>query len=235
MLRKKIGETAVSWRWSPECRELTRPFVTTPFVLGKKNKKVGRLEEAEALPREHFDKTSFELGLAKVIDSLSRDLSDLKAGRQDPKILSQLRVRSSQHDGVLLNSLAAISQRDQRTLLVSVYDGDDVKAVQKAIQEANLNFNPQPTAKSPLQLAISLPRMTQEKRKELHVQMVRRADVARTQLRAERGDAMKAVKKSAGSENERAKLEKEVTAIVEKLNKNLEQSLEAAQQAVMSI
>lgn len=211
-----------------------RGFTTTPLSLAKKGKKGGS-EPAQSASSDQgpsFDRSALDSSCDTILKQLQKDLGDLKQGRTNPKILNNLRVSSDTLDKVPLSSLAAVTQRDPRTLLVTVYDPADVRAVQRTIQEANLNFNPQPVPKNDAQLAIALPRVTQEVRREQQAHMVKRAEAAKTQLRNTRADAMKAIKKSQTSEDERKRQEKEVTAVLEKHGKSIDQLLEQAKQAL---
>jgi ribosome recycling factor len=95
--------------------------------------------------------------------SLKRDMDSISTGRANPALLEIIKVEI--YGSIMpINQLANISVIDASTLAVQVWDRESVKAVEKAITNANLGFNPQTEGSN---IRISIPKLSEERRKEL--------------------------------------------------------------------
>ncbi len=100
--------------------------------------------------------------ISKAHDALRRDLSTLRAGRANPALLDGIRV---DYYGTMtpLAQMAHINVPEARLLTVKPWDKTAMKAVEKAIREADLGLNPQSDGDI---LRLPLPPLTEERRKE---------------------------------------------------------------------
>lgn len=100
--------------------------------------------------------------ISKAHDALRRDLSTLRAGRANPALLDGIRV---DYYGTMtpLSQMAHINVPEARLLTVKPWDKTAMKAVEKAIREADLGLNPQSDGDI---LRLPLPPLTEERRKE---------------------------------------------------------------------
>ena len=73
--------------------------------------------------------------------SLKRDLDSISTGRASPNALDTVKAEVY-GDFMSLSQLATVSVSDASTLTIQVWDKANVKAVEKAIINANLGFNP---------------------------------------------------------------------------------------------
>lgn len=98
-----------------------------------------------------------------TISSLKRDLDSISTGRASPNLLDTIRVEVY---GQLMPiaQLANVSVPEATTLTIQVWDRENVKAVEKAIVNSNLGFNP---AVEGTLLRISIPKLSEERRKDL--------------------------------------------------------------------
>ena len=105
----------------------------------------------------------FEDGISKAIEFFKGELSTIRAGRANPKILDKITV-DYYGTQTPLNQMSNISVPEARMLLISVWDISQVKPISKAIEAANLGVNPSDDGKV---IRLVFPPLTEERRKEL--------------------------------------------------------------------
>ena len=98
-----------------------------------------------------------------TMNSLKRDLDSISTGRANPSLLDTIRVEVY---GSLMpiSQVGSISVPEATTLSIQVWDRENVKAVEKAIINANLGFNPTVDG---MTLRISIPKLSEERRRDL--------------------------------------------------------------------
>ena len=98
----------------------------------------------------------------RPIESLTKDLGSISTGRATPALLDRVKV---DYYGSLkpLNQVANISVPEATTLSVQVWDKGMVSAVEKAIINSNLGFNPRVDGAI---LRINIPKLSEERRTE---------------------------------------------------------------------
>lgn len=95
--------------------------------------------------------------------SLKRDFDSISTGRANPNALDPIKAEVY-GDFMPLAQLATVSVSDASTLTIQVWDKANVKAVEKAIINANLGFNPMIDGQI---LRIIFPKLSEERRKEM--------------------------------------------------------------------
>jgi len=95
--------------------------------------------------------------------SLKRDFDSISTGRANPNALDPIKAEVY-GDFMSLAQLATVSVSDASTLTIQVWDKANVKAVEKAIINANLGFNPMIDGQI---LRIIFPKLSEERRKEM--------------------------------------------------------------------
>ena len=95
--------------------------------------------------------------------SLKRDLDSISTGRANPNLLDAIRVEiyGSQ---MPISQLANISASDSSTLNIQAWDRESLKPIEKAIIAGNLGFTPIVDGNL---IRISIPKLSEERRKEL--------------------------------------------------------------------
>jgi ribosome recycling factor len=135
-----------------------------------------------------------------------------------------------------INQVATVSVPEARLISVQVWDQANVKAVEKAIRDANLGLNPQ-TEGAVLRLRI--PELNQERRQELVKLGHKYAETARIAVRHVRRDGidhLKSQKKDGHvSEDEIKRLETEVQKATDQHIAEIDQMLGSKEKEVMSI
>jgi ribosome recycling factor len=117
-----------------------------------------------------------------------------------------------------LKECAVISTPDARLIQIQPWDASLTKAIEKAIQMANLGFNPIADGKT---VRIPLPDMSRERRLEFVKTANRLAEEGRVHVRNARRDAFDSVKKAKLTEDESKRIEKEIQSMTDKSIKDI--------------
>jgi ribosome recycling factor len=127
-----------------------------------------------------------------AIAAFKHDLASLRTGRASSNLLDAIQVKAYGTD-MPLNQVANVTVPEPRMISVSVWDKAMVSAVDRAIREANLGFNPIVDGTN---LRIPLPELNEQRRKELVKIAHGYAENARVAVRHVRRDGMDSLKKS---------------------------------------
>jgi ribosome recycling factor len=127
-----------------------------------------------------------------AISAFKHDVASLRTGRASSNLLDAVQV-SAYGTHMPINQVANVSVPEPRMLSVSVWDKSMVGAVDRAIREANLGFNPIVDGTN---LRIPLPELNEQRRKELVKLAHGYAENARVAIRHVRRDGMEHLKKA---------------------------------------
>jgi len=107
--------------------------------------------------------------MEKSVEALNRELSTIRTGRASPALVENLTV---DYYGVPtpLVQLASISVPEARSLMIQPWDKQTLKEVEKSILKSDLGLVPNNDGNL---IRISIPTLTEERRKDL-VKLVRR-------------------------------------------------------------
>lgn len=130
--------------------------------------------------------------MTKGIESLSRELAKLRAGRANPALLDRVFVDYYGAE-TPLNQLATISVPEARLLTIQPFDKSSLTDIERAIQKADLGLTPSNDGSI---IRISIPALTEERRKDLVKIVKRSAEDAKVAIRNVRRDANDDLKKS---------------------------------------
>jgi ribosome recycling factor len=127
-----------------------------------------------------------------AIHAYKTDLASLRTGRASANLLDPIHV-DAYGASMPLNQVATVSVPEPRMISVSVWDRQLVGAVDRAVRESNLGFNPIVDGST---LRIPLPELTEDRRKQLVKIAHQYAEQARVAVRHVRRDGMEHVKKA---------------------------------------
>lgn len=127
-----------------------------------------------------------------AIAAFQHDLASLRTGRASSNLLDPIQVQAYGAP-MPINQVATVSVPEPRMISVSVWDKQLVGAVDRAIRESNLGFNPIVDGTT---LRIPLPELNEQRRKELVKIAHQYAEQARVAARHVRRDGMEHIKKS---------------------------------------
>ena len=123
---------------------------------------------------------------------MGKDMSVMRTGRANPMMLEGVKVEAY-GSLVPLKQVAAVSVPEARTLEIRPWDPTTLIDIEKALQKADVGAMPQSDGKM---LRISLPMMTEERRKDLVKGLKKLGEEFRVGVRNDRQEALNKVKKS---------------------------------------
>ncbi len=124
--------------------------------------------------------------LAKAHEALKRELLKLRAGRASANLLDGIKV-DYYGTPTPLGQMAHVNAPEPRLLTVKPWDKTQMKAVEKAIREADLGLNPQVDGDL---VRIPLPPLTEERRKEFVKIAKKYGEECKVSVRKARHDAI---------------------------------------------
>ena len=177
----------------------------------------------------------YEEKMKKCVVATEREFSSVRAGRANASILDRINV-DYYGTPTPVNQLAQISVPEARMLVITPWDANCTKDIEKAILASDIGINPQNDGKT---IRLSFPQPTEERRKELSKQVSRLAEDGKVAVRNVRRDAMdkiKAMKKNGEmTEDEQKISEKEVQDLADKYVKNLDALAAEKSKEIMSV
>jgi ribosome recycling factor len=120
-------------------------------------------------------------------------LASTRTGRASVHMLDQVKV-DYYGTPTPINQLAQLSAPEPQLIIISPYDPTILKGVEKAIQAADLGFNPLSDGKI---IRVPIPSMTEERRREVCRHINKVLEEHRTAVRNVRRDGNEALKKLA--------------------------------------
>ncbi|QIB69030.1 ribosome recycling factor [Aminipila butyrica] len=159
-----------------------------------------------------------EQKMIKTISVLKEELGTVRAGRANPTLLDKVMVDYYGSPAPIKN-LANISAPEPRTLLIAPFDPKTIADIEKAINNANLGMAPSNDGKA---IRLSVPQLTEERRKELTKTVKKYGEDAKVAVRNERRDANDELKKLEKSgELSEDDLKKQLDQIQKKIDKSM--------------
>ena len=125
--------------------------------------------------------------LEKIIEWYKTEISSLRTGRATPALVEDLYVDVYGTKSPLKH-IASISSPDSRSIMISPWDKGALTAIQSAIENSSLNLNPIADKDS---IRLSLPPLTEERRKDLIKVLGAKTEDGRVQSRHSRDEALK--------------------------------------------
>jgi len=132
----------------------------------------------------------YESKMQKTVEVLQNLFSTIRAGRANPSILDQLKV-DYYGNPTPINQIAGISTPDPRTLMITPWDANSLKVIEKAIMTSDLGINP---ANDGRVIRLQFPQPTEERRKELIKQINKQAEESKVAIRNIRREAVEKFK-----------------------------------------
>ena len=173
--------------------------------------------------------------MQKAIDHLEEELLNVRAGKASPNALNGVMVDyfGSQ---VPVSGAASVTVPDARTILIQPWDKNMLRPIEKAIIDSNIGLTPSNNGE---QIRLSIPPLTEERRKELIKQVKKYGEDAKVAVRNVRRDAMdkaKAMKKAGElTEDTQKTMEEDVQKLTDKYIKIIDAAVEEKQKEIMAV
>lgn len=168
------------------------------------------------------------------IAHLEKEFLNIRAGKATPQMLGGVFVNyyGSQTP---LSQVANINVPDARTITVTPWEKSMLHPIEKAIMIANLGFNPMNNGDN---IIISVPPLTEERRRDLVKQAKAEAEDAKIGIRNARKDAntdIKKLEKDGTSEDVCKKAEEDVQKLTDAYIKKIEEHLVIKEAEIMKV
>lgn len=150
--------------------------------------------------------------MQKAVEALQEDLRTVRTGRASPALIERLPV---EYYGVPtpLQQLATISAPEPRLLTIRPFSPSDIGAIEKAILKSDLGLTPSNDGKL---IRLVIPRLTEERRRDLVKLVARRVEEGRVAIRNIRRDSI----------NDLREFEKEKMISEDELHRGIEEMQE---------
>lgn len=181
-----------------------------------------------------MDIDTFKVDLDKCIESLSEDLSQIRTGRATPELIQEILINAYETQAPLKN-YATINVADTKSLIVIPWDKSIVDNISKGISSANMGFN---SISEGDHVRVSIPELTEERRKEYVKVMKDRVEDARIAVRQVRQKFMQEIddaQKDGFSEDQADRLREEGEKLVKERNQSIEDMKEKKEQELLTI
>lgn len=170
----------------------------------------------------------------KSLQHLETELLKIRAGKASPAMLNGVMV-DYYGSSTAIQQVANISTMDARTITVQPYEKSLLNEIAKGIINSNLGFAPQNNGEI---LLISVPILTEERRKDLAKRAKAEAEHAKVALRNNRKDSIDMIKelKAEGlSEDLTKDAENEIQSITNQFIKKIDDVMEDKEKEIMTI
>ncbi|RVT78347.1 ribosome recycling factor [Flavobacterium sufflavum] len=168
------------------------------------------------------------------IAHLEKEFLNIRAGKASPAMLGSVFV-DYYGSSTALNQVAKISTPDARTITLQPFEKNMLQTIEKAIMIANLGFNPMNNGDL---IIISVPPLTEDRRRELAKQAKSEAEDAKIGIRNARKEAntdIKKLEKEGTSEDICKSAEEEVQNLTNTFIKKVDELLSQKEAEIMKV
>lgn len=156
--------------------------------------------------------------MEKTIESYRKELSSIRTGRANPALLDNIMV---DYYGVEtpVRQVGQITVPEASQIYIKPYDRSILKEIENAILASNLGLTPQNDGNG---IRLVIPKMTEERRKELVKQVSKLEEGCKVAIRNIRRDANEALKKLKLTEDDEKGYLEDVQTLTDKKIKEAE-------------
>ena len=172
--------------------------------------------------------------MKKAISHLEAELVKIRAGKANPQMLDGL-VVDYYGSPMPISQVANVSVMDARTLTIQPWEKNMVQPIERAIIAANMGVTPQGDG---IMIRLSLPPLTEERRKELVKKCLGEGEHSRVAIRNIRRDAIEQIKKlqkTGLSEDASKDAEADVQQVTDKFITAIEKHLTTKEKEIMAV
>jgi ribosome recycling factor len=175
-----------------------------------------------------------EAKMQATVEFLEETLAHIRAGKANPRILDGIKL---DYYGNLtpLSGVASINTPDARTIIIQPWEKNMLSEIEKTIINSDLGLNPDNNGEV---IRLSIPPLTEERRKALAKQAKQEAEDAKISVRNSRRDVIDSVKKSVkdGTPEDVAKdAENSIQKIHDKYIKQIDDLYAAKEKEIMTV
>ena len=171
--------------------------------------------------------------MGKSIESTKHEFATVRTGRATPHLLDRVSV-DYYGTQTPLNQIAQVAASDARLLTITPYDKSSIKSIEKAILESDLGLTPNNDGNV---IRLSIPELTEERRKELVKVVHGLAEEGRVAVRNIRRDCMhhlRDLRKSGDTgEDEERRAESELQKLTDANVKDIDELMKGKEEEIL--
>ncbi len=173
--------------------------------------------------------------MEKTIEILKSDLSTLRAGRANPKMLDRV-VADYYGTPTPISQMSSITAPEPRTILIQPWESKMISVIEKAILASDLGINPSNDGRV---IRLVIPQLTEERRKELVKTSKKEGENTKVTIRNIRRAAIEELKAEektgAISEDDCKNGENIIQKLTDSKIKKIDEIVKAKEEEIMSI
>ena len=172
--------------------------------------------------------------MQRSVDFLEETLLNIRAGKASTNVLNGVFV-DYYGSQTPVSGVASVTVPDAKTILIQPWDKNMIRLIEKAIIDSNIGLTPSNNGET---IRLSIPPLTEERRKELVKQCKGEVENARISIRNARRDAVEAFKKAVKEgmpEDESKDGESQVQKLLEKFSKLIDAAFEKKEKEIMTV
>ncbi|MCH5229124.1 MAG: ribosome recycling factor [Muribaculaceae bacterium] len=182
--------------------------------------------------KDYLDNAQESMEMA--VEYLDDSLAHIRAGKASPRLLDNIRV---DYYGSMspISNVANISVPDARTIAITPWEKSMFKEIEKAIINSDLGITPENNGEV---IRLSIPPLTEERRKNLVKQSKAEAENAKVSIRNARREAIEGLKKEVKkgmSEDVEKDGENEVQKLHDKYMKKIDEVFAAKEKEILTV
>ena len=182
--------------------------------------------------KEYLDNARESMEMA--VEYLDDALAHIRAGKASPRLLDAIRVDYYGSKAPISN-VANVSVPDARTIAITPWEKTMFKEIEKAIINSDLGITPENNGEV---IRLSIPPLTEERRKNLVKQSKAEAENAKVSVRNARREAIEGLKKEIKkgmSEDVEKDGEAEVQKLHDKYMKKIDEVFAAKEKEILTV
>ncbi len=172
--------------------------------------------------------------MQKAFAHFEEEIANIRAGKASTNVLNSVML---EYYGTMtpVAGAASVTVPDAKTIIIQPWDKNMIRPIEKAIIDSNIGLTPSNNGE---QIRLTLPPLTEERRKELVKQVRGEGESARIIMRGVRRDAVDSFKKAQkdGMPEDTAKDgEAQTQKILDKFSKQIDAVIEAKEREIMTV
>lgn len=169
--------------------------------------------------------------MTNALKHLEKQFLNIRAGKASPAMVGNVMV-DYYGNQTPLTRVANVSTPDGMTISIQPWERSMISEIERGIHLANIGFNPMNNGES---VIISVPPLTEERRKDLAKQAKAAAEEAKIGVRNDRKNANNDLKALEISEDLKKDLEEEIQKMTDKHIKRIEEILAVKEKEIMTV
>ena len=169
--------------------------------------------------------------MGNALKHLEKEFVNIRAGKASPAMVGSVMV-DYYGSQTPLSQVANVSTPDGMTISIQPWEKGMIPEIERGIHLANIGFNPMNNGES---VIISVPPLTEERRRDLAKQAKSTAEEAKIGVRNDRKNANNDLKALDISEDLKKSLEEDIQEMTDQHIKKIDEILEKKEKEIMTV